>query len=179
MGIRIAETAKTYHGTYQLGADGPDKYDCSGVIKKAAMANGIPDPTEGPSDSRCVNMWKNQIPVDNPREGDLAFFDTDHSQDKNGEHLPNHCAVVTGVAKDGEVTIYGSNVHGGPENKGGPQPGVIKPGGYWAKYLMGYRRLKPLPMPNPTPTPTPNTCPLPPKPSEGCDFGPDYPKHVY
>ena len=172
MGIRIAEATKNYDKfpyppTEKDGDDGIH-LDCSGLVARSFMDNGLPDPRDTPGEGHgCEKMWQSLPRVDRPRKGDVVFFDIKHKLDKDGVKIPDHCGIVIGVTADGKVTIRNATVSKGVRENSLEDRWYGKPLG---DYVMGYGR--------PLSLPVPNTCPLRHPKLSGCDFGPDFPKII-
>lgn len=114
----IADAARSALGaTYKAGGNGPDEFDCSGLVHWAAKAAGIKLPRSS------YEQYKQGTAV-KPRqiaENDLVFFDT------NGPG-----ASDVGIAT-GPDTAISATTHGVREHPiSGP---------YWGEHYVGARRV--------------------------------------
>ena len=102
---------------YEAGADGPDSFDCSGLVAWAGRAAGIELPRSSFAQYReGTAVTRAQI-----RAGDLVFFDT------NGPGASD-VGIATGTDRAISATTHGVREH----DISGP---------YWGQHYVGARRL--------------------------------------
>jgi cell wall-associated NlpC family hydrolase len=129
---------------YVWATEGPNTYDCSGLVLAAYQSVGIHMP-------RVANdqyLAGTPVPVSQLLPGDLLFFSTDRSN----ERLIHHVAMYIGNGKVVEA----------------PMPGeFVQISSIWWSEFYGATRLVPAvsgpakPKPTATPTPTPTATPTP------------------
>ena len=102
---------------YAAGADGPDRFDCSGLVVWAGRAAGIELPR---SSFRQFEQGRAVRRAD-IAAGDLVFFDT------NGPG-PSDVGIATGPTRAISATTHGVREHP-----------VLGP--YWGEHYVGARRL--------------------------------------
>jgi PKD repeat protein len=146
-GNKVAATAITMVGkpydTNHTAPSGPDRFDCSGLIRFSLQSNNFPDPSENGNGPGCKRIADNLPTVSekNARPGDIMIF---NYQDGNGIA---HCAIVTEV-KDGVATsIVHATTHG-VKNQSPDSPSGM--GGSYRKFGIGFYR--------PQFTPSPGDC---------------------
>jgi cell wall-associated NlpC family hydrolase len=114
----LADAARSALGaTYKAGGDGPDEFDCSGLVHWAARAAGIRLPRSSYEQYKAGRA----VAADAITENDLVFFDT------NGPG-----ASDVGIAT-GPDTAISATTHGVREHPiSGP---------YWGEHYVGARRI--------------------------------------
>jgi cell wall-associated NlpC family hydrolase len=147
----VATAASKYSGKpYRLGSKGPDSFDCSGLMSQALKDAGFPDPVATGTGGGCNRAWNNSDAVaeNDVQVDDIIFFDYE------GDGVPDHCGIVSGV-ESGHASTYW-HASGKGVNEGNPGQNAKQEGGVWqtyGHYRMGYRR--------PRGAPTPGECAAP------------------
>jgi cell wall-associated NlpC family hydrolase len=104
---------------YDAGAEGPDAFDCSGLVVYAWRAAGV----ELEHYSRAQYQATQRISLDEARPGDLAFYF------ENGAH---HVAIYIGDGKVVHASDYGIGV----------VKGVVKGTPWTNEHFTGMGRVK-------------------------------------
>lgn len=122
-GNAIIETAKSKLGApYVWGAQGPNSFDCSGLVYWVYKENGY---TFGRTNAQGYHNSFDK--VTKPEMGDLITFD--YTNGPSGGNAVKHVALFI----DSKTMIHTAN------NKDKLEIAKIDP--YWRKYITGYRRV--------------------------------------
>jgi RHS repeat-associated protein len=110
---RVNRADATLGKPYEMGAKGPDAYDCSGVCSRSAGpdVSGLPNGSSQQYEF-AVSHGLFTTDASHVKAGDEVFF-----KDANG-HV-HHVGVVSSVNKDGTITIVHAPGH---DAKGHPRP---------------------------------------------------------
>lgn len=152
--VKAVEFALTQRGKpYEWGAEGPDRYDCSGLVQTAYAKAGI----QLPRTARPQYRTTPAVPVSALLPGDLLFFATD----KTNWDTIHHVAIYLGQGRMLHAPTTGDVVRIAPV--------------WWAEFFAATRvvpanspstpkptkrpSLKPTPVRTPRPTGTPKPSP--------------------
>lgn len=125
---RIAQTAKQYLGSqYQYGGNGPNSFDCSGLIVRVFKENNIEVPRVSSEQAKVGR----KIPLSQVKPGDLLFF----SKGKQGGSI-NHVALVVHAKASGVTVIHSTS------SKGVIQENIMD-SAYWGPRFRFARRVAP------------------------------------
>ena len=114
----LADAARGALGaTYKAGGEGPDEFDCSGLVRWAARAAGIKLPRSSFEQYKAGDAVARSAVAEN----DLVFFDT------NGPGASD-VGIATGPDSAISATTHGVREH--------PISGA-----YWGEHYVGARRI--------------------------------------
>ena len=100
----IAAAQAQDHARYIFGADGPDAWDCSSLMRHAWQAAGVELPRT--TFEQVKSPLLRRVPWSERRRGDLIYFHID------GGALPDH----VGMALSDHLMIHASHPHPNPED---------------------------------------------------------------
>lgn len=104
MVFKVVHTAKKFEGTrYKYGGTDKKGMDCSGLIYRSFLEEGIPLPRT----SRAMSLEGKRLYLKEVSVGDLLFFETN----KNRKVI-NHVGLVVDVNDDGIYFIHSSTSRG-------------------------------------------------------------------
>ncbi|MFS8477889.1 MAG: NlpC/P60 family protein [Micromonosporaceae bacterium] len=119
---------------YEWGAEGPNRYDCSGLVWDSYRQVGKSLPRVAKDQYRATTP----VPVDKLLPGDLVFFATDRTNPSTIHHV----GIYLGDNKMVHAPTTGD---------------VVKISGIWWSRFYGATRVLPaVPAPKPSPTPPPS-----------------------
>ena len=144
---------------FQLGAEGPTRFDCSGLVWYVFNTAGLPDRIGGTRRrAREFQRWfreRGLLSTGAPKVGDLIFY----------ENPAKHTGLVTGFNKNGKPLITSALTNGVRQHRYDL---------FDVPRFHSYGRVTlgsgpdptppptPSPSPTPSPTPTPDPSPTPP-----------------
>lgn len=142
--LKAVEFALAQRGKpYEWGAEGPDRYDCSGLVQTAYTHAGIRLPRTARPQYRATPP----VPTNALLPGDLLFFATD----KTNWNTIHHVAIYLGHGKMLHAPTTGDVVRIAPV--------------WWAEFYAATRVVpapaKTTPTPRPSPRATPSRTPKP------------------
>ena len=122
LGAAVAETALRFRGVpYRNGGNGPDGFDCSGLVQYVFAQHGVSMP-RGVREQLQIG---HDIRLAGIQKGDLIFFAI-------GSNGPSH----VGVAIGGDEFVHAPSSRGVVRIEKFSSP-------YWARRIVGVRRVTP------------------------------------
>jgi len=125
---------------YVFGAEGPDSYDCSGLVWAAYRSAGVTLPRIARDQQHATT----EISIDQLLPGDLVFFSTTSNTDWR---QVTHVGIYIGNGKMIEAPMSGENVKIAPV--------------WWSAFFSANRVVAAVPAPGSSPSPNPSQTPPP------------------